>query len=1473
MKHFKLLRYALTLGLLCCVTCIAQAIDIDAPGVIYRIVSQSNGQAVTNGNNSAHDTYLSTAAIDLQSEGQDWMIVPVMADEGIYAFYNPHCDMGIDMAPTATLKHRVLQWDAKFTDSNQQFLIKKVDTDVFQFLNSTGDRAMTLRSDGSIYMDQDLTAEATHFTLQATTNTVNMPIKGYTYLLRNKSNGQVLSNGESRASAAVLCTEDYKEGAYGQHWQYRTVEYKKNNQTLYASVLYNAKYAYAIDAGLNGNKVPLQYGLDGSNSNQQVSFVAVDGQEGVYRIAYTHNGTTYYLSANSKGDTYMVPDADDETTYFTLEYTDAYVPVLNDWENQKIFAVNKEEGHATYMPYANTTALRADAARYAKPWLDPQSDRWMSLNGMWKINFVKDPAQRPGETDFYGNDVDVSAWNDIEVPSCVEMKGYGDPWYVNVDYPFEDNPPYISMKSGLYNSVSSLRRNFTLPTGWQNNRVFLHFDGIYSGAYVWVNGQKVGYTQGANNDAEFDVTPYVHEGENNLSVQVFRFTDGSYLEGQDMWHMSGIHRDVYLFATPKTYLRDHYITATLDAANQYTSGTMNVALTMNNRDGGVVEKQVRVRLLSPQGTQLAEQTAKFNFTEGADAEQTKNLSFEGLTNLQLWTAETPNLYTVELAQLDANGQEEEAFATKYGFRHIEIPSDDHRVYINGKQVYFKGANTQDTHPTRGRAIDVETMLKDVTLMKQANINTVRTSHYPRQAKMYAMFDYYGLYAMDEADLECHKNWGDHGTGYQSGTSTGISADQTWRAAYLDRARRMVMRDRNFPSVIFWSLGNESGYGANLEAEYSLVKSLDNRIVHYEGATNAGKATATDLWSIMYPYLEGNTKSVRNDANSNWAQQPYFMCEYDHAMGNSVGNLQEYWNVIESSKYGIGGCIWDWVDQSIVAPADIENGTLTQNGFNKYVTGYDYPAAPHQGNFVNNGIISADRTWSAKLDEVKKVYQYVKFNKFDAATRTLTLTNAYDFTSLKDKTLSYNVTADGKVIYKGSQSLTDIQPGSEAKVTIPYDLSAADEDLTGKEVLLNLSVLEPNATAYAEANYPVAAAQFTIQQRGNLPTIAAVAADEALTLTRSGNITTVSNDKVTMSFNTSTGLLTTWKQNGIDIVKNNVAPDYENYRWIENDAPYGNDPNYNSGNGISKRTATVSLSSDHAKATATVRGTGSWVNYVFTYTIYKNGTVDLKTQFTPQQKSTDYRYAIRRLGLQMQLPGEFKNVSYYACGPLENYTDRCTGSFLGRYTSTVWDMNEYYLRPQSMGNRQDLRSLTLADNHGNKINVETDGQVAFSTLYWSDQQLKEKYHNWELALPDNDEDRTIYAHFDYAQRGVGSGSCGPDVLSSYAVPTSGTYGYTLRFTTSNSILEGINKTTTSSVDDWKISHDATTLNIRGNIAAGTIVRLYNVGGMLLDEVKATANAQCLTLSLSALPTGSYLVEVNNKNEHRVHKILK
>ena len=1460
MKQFGLLRRALIVVLLGMVASFSQAVNINDPGIIYRIVCQSNGQAVTNGNQSAHNTYLTTDAIDLSAEGQDWMIVPVSPPDSIYAFYNPHYDMGFDMAPAAQQAWRLLQWDPKFTSSNQQFVIKQVSEGVFQFLNVAGNRAMTLRADGTIYMDEDLDAANSHFTLQATTNKVDKIIKGYTYLLRSKNTGWVLSNLESRKSAALLFTEPYKEGSYGQHWEYRTVEYSKNGSTGYSTVLFNAKYNFAIDAGLNGKKLPLQYALDGSNYNQQVTFEAVEGQQGVYRISYKYNGTVYYLSADSKGDTRMIQDANDETTYFTVEYTDPYVPVLSDWENQRVFAVNKEEGHAAYIPYANTEALRADKARYDKPWLDPASDRWMTLNGTWKINFVKDPSLRPGEDDFYGNDVNVSSWDNIDVPSCVEMKGYGDPWYVNVDYPFEDNPPYITMKGNLYNSVSSLRRNFTLPANWAGDRVFLHFDGIYSGAYVWINGKKVGYTQGANNDAEFDVTAYVHEGENNLSVQVFRFTDGSYLEGQDMWHMSGIHRDVYLFATPKTYIRDHYITSMLDAADGYKSGSMTVALTMNNRDAEAANKDVCVRLISPEGQQVGQQNTHFAFKKG-EKELTQYVTFEGLTNLQLWNAEQPNLYTVEVAQTDAKGSEEEAFATKYGFRYVEIPNDDHRVYVNGKQVYFKGVNTQDTHPTRGRAIDVETMLKDITLMKQANVNTVRTSHYPRQAKMNAMFDYYGLYVMDEADIECHKNWQD---------GAAISSDASWQPAYLDRARRMVLRDRNNPSVVFWSLGNESGYGTNHDAAFALMKTLDNRIVHYEGATNAGRATATEMWSRMYPSLD----EVKAQANGNWAEQPFFMCEYDHAMGNSLGNLQEYWDILEGSKYGIGGCVWDWVDQSIVASVDIMSGNLMQNGFHKYRTGYDYPDAPHQGNFVNNGIINADRSWSAKLDELKKVYQYVSFDQCQTTggnTAEITLTNKYDFTSLGALRLAYQVVVDGKVANEGNVALDDLKPGETGSVTVP---TAYDEaEAKGKEVLLNLSVVHPAATAYAPAGYAVATAQYVLQDRDKLAAVDLKGSSaEPLSVTKSNGVTTISNSKVEIAFNTNSGKLTKWSQNGISIVKDGATPEYENYRWIENDAPYGSDPWYDQGNGISSHKVAISRVDGGNKVTATVTGTGSWVNYTFTYTIYKNGVVDLKTQFTPQVTATDLYGAVRRLGMQLEMPGEFSQVNYYARGPLENYTDRCTGSNLGRYATTVFDMNEYYLRPQTMGNRQDLRELTLSDGQGNEINIQTEGQVAFSTLYWSDQTLKSYMHNWELPVAADAADRTIYAHFDYVQRGIGSGSCGPGVISKYVVPTSGTYGYTLRFTTSNPVIQGINKTM-SDVETMKVSHNSKAVTVSGDIAAGTSARLYNAGGVLLHQVKASGNTQRLQLPLAGLPDGSYFVQVSSKGNQCVHKILK
>lgn len=1276
------------------------------------------------------------------------------------------------------------------------------------------------------------------------------PEANKTYFIVNKQTGCVLSNGNSTNTDSPIYCLTREENNYGQRW---TMELVSDN--VYA--FRNELSRMGIDAALNGisaGKTPLQYTFDKTNTNQQCHLMSVDGEEGVFQLAYLYKGQTYYMSLSEETfytKTVMTTDQTDQHTYFTFEETQpAPEPVKNDWENEEVFAVGKEPGHATYMPYESTEALRADAERYAKPWLDPVSQRVMSLNGVWKLKWVQSVENRPGEEDFYGDKVDASQWDTISVPSCLEMKGYGDPLYINVEYAFQDNPPYIRMKNGLYNSVGSYRRDFTLPAGWKGERIFLHFDGIYGGAYIWVNGQKVGYTEGSNNDAEFDVTEYVREGVNNLSVQVIRWTDGSYLEGQDIFHMSGIFRDVYLMATPQTYLRDHYITSRLSPVGKYQTGTMTVQLAMCNKTQQAAKKQVRVRLYSPAGELVGEKTADFAFSaDDKEVEKTAKLTFDNLTNLMPWTAETPNLYTVELAQLDANGNEEEAFATKYGFRTIEIKNS--QVYINGQRVFFKGVNTQDTHPVHGRSIDVPTMLRDIKMMKQANVNTVRTSHYPRQAKMNAMFDHYGLYVMDEADVECHYNWTHSGRG-------GITFQDSWKAQYVDRTERMVLRDRNHPSITFWSLGNESNNGSNFVATYQATRNLDPRPIHYEGCTNAGQNNTTDIWSKMYPSL----KEATDAANNNWAQQPYFMCEYAHAMGNAMGNFQEYWDIIESSRYGIGGCVWDWVDQAIYSADDIKAGNYEANGFYKFRTGYDWPQAPHQGNFVNNGIIGADRGWSAKLTEVKKVYQYVKFSDFNAKKATVKITNAYAFTNLKDYVLAANVLVNGKSVETSQQPLAAILPGKSSVVALTlkggYDADA--------EVLVNLEVLRPEATDYADALYPVAAEQFTIQERQKtLPAVQVADNELKLISATQGTSRIVKNANFLIQFSND-GIIEKWQMKGIDVVKANGGPDYENYRWIENDAPYGGDPAYSADNGINSRSAQLKMATDRKSATMTVRATGRNCSYLFTYTIYANGIVDLKADYTANISN------LRRIGMQMLMPGELSNVKYYARGPWANYIDRHTGSFLGEYTTTVADMNEYYLRPQTMGNRQDLRSLEMTNPEtGNGIRVDAEGEVAFSTLYWSDVQLKAKSHNWELSVPQRPADRTIYAHFDYRQLGLGNGSCGPGTTDAYKLPSSGTYSYKLRFSPVSAVpssIAGVNTT-----DNLRIRTTATAVTVEGPLEAGTSLVVYDLGGSALLRHAVSGNAQSVTLQIADLPHGAYLLQVATPNGQRTHKFVK
>ena len=1400
---------------------------------VYRLVNVATGKAVTNGNVAAHNTYLSVAEVDNNSLGQEWTFVSLSSKASVFALYNENYGQAIDMALSSSTPGKLLQWEATCT-GNQSFFVNVVDASagIVQLLcNSDQSQVLKVQSDGSLLLENGASGEYTHFRLQyVKQNNVNyLPVIDRYFIIREQSSGYALNTRGNNANNARVYLDEYNaESKANFVWQLRRTEANAEYCQFYGPY-----FGKAIDVALSGVKYPLLWDPSYSNENQQLRFIPEEGKKGVYRIQVKTSGSWHSLKAD--GRNLSMVSGYGSGSLFTLEAVEADdVPMANVWEDETFFGENKEDGRATYMPYASVAKMKADA-RYEQPWLDPENAEFLSLNGMWNINWVETIAQRPGKDAFWGDDADVSAWNKIKVPSCLEMEGYGDPLYINVEYPFKNNPPLIEMKEGLLNSVASYRRDFELPANWDDKRVFLHFDGIYGAAFIWMNGKYVGYTQSGNNDAEFDVTDHLREGKNNVCVQVIRWSDASYLEGQDMWHMSGIHRDVFLFAAPKTFVRDHYITSNLSAADGYKAGSMNVAVEMDNRDGVAVEKNVEVSLLAPDGSLVAKKNVLFGFAAG-ETVKNANLFFENLSGLQLWSAETPVLYTVEVVQKDAAGNEEFVFSTKYGFRHIEIK--DGLVYVNGEKILFKGANLQDTHPVTGRSVDIATMLKDVKMMKQANMNTVRTSHYPRQAKMNAMFDYYGLYCMDEADLECHKSWED---GKEKG---GITNEDSWKAQYIDRTVRMVYRDRNFPSIIFWSLGNESGGGKNFNHTYAAVRALDPRPIHYEGASRAGTAP-TDIWSEMYPTL----KDVDNHANSNSRQQPYFMCEYAHAMGNAVGNLQEYWDMVESSRYGIGGCIWDWADQSIYDADDIKNGNFEVDGMNKYRSGFDYPG-PHQGNFVNNGLVTGDRAWSPELTNVKYVYQYIKFLSFDAAAKQLKIRNNYDFISLDGFYLRYAVLADGVEVENGVVEMPALAPNADGIVTLPYSAKAAD----GIELLLNVEICYAQAQDWVDADYVIAAEQYTLAERSAAPM--ALDGNEEISLVKTANGYKVSSSVMEMTFS-SNGTMNSWVVGGNDIIVQ--GPEYDNYRWVENDKPTESLGEYNAKNGIQSKSATFTLSADKKSVNVVINASGWFCKYVFEYTITADGSLLVDAAYNVVPKDA------RRIGMLLVFPAEFEQVEYYAYGPFENYVDRRGGSTLGRYYTTVSDMFEPYPKPQSMGNREGLRDMMLFNpEKGYGVKVQTRGDVAFSVLHYSDEALKRANHTWELQKGN------VYAHFDCAQKGIGNGSCGNVVtLDKYLIPQGGEYSCSLLFTPVSDIESSIADVVENRV---RFNLAGGKLVCTGNFEASTTLSLYNMGGVKVAFTSVPDGCDNAVIDVEQLPRGSYIVAVKGGNGTMVYKVV-
>lgn len=1004
----------------------------------------------------------------------------------------------------------------------------------------------------------------------------------------------------------------------------------------------------------------------------------------------------------------------------------------NYWENETIFAENKEGGVATYMPYPNSNAMHADKNYYSTPWTEPKNSNYLTLNGTWKFNLVPEPSLRP--LDFYKNEFDTSNWDSIPVPSNWEMHGYDHPIYANVEFPHANTPPFINARKGYNdngknygtNPVGSYIRKFNLPENWKDNRTFIHFGGIYSAAFVWLNGHYVGYTQGANNVSEFDLTKYLQPGENTLAVQVFRWSDGSYLECQDMFRMSGIFRNVYLYNVPKASVRDHVLTSSF--SSDLKNAKLNVKLDIDNRDKIKGNKDFKISLISPEGKLISAANATVNLAN------LKPISVNlDVPNVTLWSAETPNLYTVEIAQINPSSKEEEmAFSTKYGFRDIQIKNS--LLYINGKRVMLKGVNRHDSDPTVGRAVTTDNMLRDVILMKQNNINTIRTSHYPNNARMYAMFDHFGLYSVDEADLEDHAN--------QS-----ISDMPSWIPAFVDRIDRMVLRDRNHPSVIMWSLGNEAGNGDNFEACYNAAKKLDSRPVHYEGTRDDkpyGGSRFSDFYSKMYPGMKWMAENTSN------LDKPMFLCEYAHAMGNAIGNLSEYWDAMEASNATIGGCIWDWVDQAIYDPQELKKG------IKRLHTGYDYPG-PHQGNFCSNGIIPATREESPKLAEVKAAHQFIKFalKSVSANQAQITLRNTYAFLPLSEFNLSYQILENGYKIKAGEIALPNVAPGDSTIVNIPL------EGLASKgETILNLNINYNKNQNFAQAGHSVAHKQFIITERK--PLAAIDGKNKGLkTFDKNGHIHIIGNN-IFASFNKTTGQMTDLSLKGLKIIADSLGFIYDNHRWIENDRFT------KTSNGLDSIGTTVVIKNKNNITVSTNRN-GSICDSKIDYIFYPEGILDIKATFTP------HNGALRRAGLVAAINPALSTVDYYSYGPMENYVDRKDGALIGRYSTTVDKMPTQYVKPQSTGGREGLREMILTDKNGDGIKIETEGTVSFSILPYTDEDLMNTMHMWELKnRPYN------VLHLDAWTRGVGNASCGADVdtLPQYRVPEN-QQSYTLR----------------------------------------------------------------------------------------------
>jgi beta-galactosidase len=1007
--------------------------------------------------------------------------------------------------------------------------------------------------------------------------------------------------------------------------------------------------------------------------------------------------------------------------------------VARDWEDPQVIGRNKEAAHATFIPYADAQQSMT-GQRESSPW-------FQLLNGDWKFKWVASPDRRP--TRFHEPDFDAATWKTIPVPSNWQMHGYGTPIYSNVTYPFKKDPPRVMgdvpdhwTKSRLPNPVGSYRRSFTVPDAWRGRPVILHFAGVKSAMVVWVNGHEIGYSQGSMTPAEFNITEYLQPGKNMLAVAVYRWSDGSYLEDQDFWRLSGIYRDVFLVSPGNVHVRDFFVRTALD--DSYRTALLRIDASVFNHDATQPGGSIEGELIDKAGRVVLNAQDLHAELGNLNSRANHSVSMQAIiASPRLWSPETPTLYRLILTHKDPAGRVIEVVSSRVGFREVQVRGN--QLLVNGRSVVLRGVNRHEHDPDHGRAVPRATMIRDIELMKQFNVNTVRTAHYPNQPQWYDLCDEYGLFVIDEANVESH------GMGYGAES---LGHDPTWEKAHVDRQVSMVHRDKNHPSIIMWSMGNEAGPGRNFKACRDAIQAIDQtRPIHYE--RDNAKA---DIDSVMYPSVEWLDR-----VGAKTVLKPFLMCEYAHAMGNAVGNLAEYWEVIERHPRLIGGCIWDWVDQGL--------RTRTPDGQEYFAYGGDFGDHPNDGSFCINGMVFPDRTVPPKMWEMKQVYQPIDVSLQDGASGRIRVRSKYTFIRTSHLEGRWQLRAEGRVVQHGVLPALAISPGKSRELTIPLPSTVAPVG----ERHLRVSFHLKRATPWAEAGHTVAWRQLTLPG-DPLRDAVKLEAMASLAVANEGRQLVVSGNGFEMAFDKEHGTMSRWRHGAIDVLQADASeppgPTLNVYRAPVNNDKYCRDSWQRAGLDRLRAEVTGFRVDDSAPSTVGVEidvvyhGQGTCrFETQSRFTVLGDGTVHVSLRIDPQSAPA----VLPRVGVRMLLPLALRQIEWFGRGPHENYPDRKRSADLGVYRSDVADLLVPYVDTQETGNREEVRWVRLSSPTGAGLRVWAESPFSMTALHHTSQELASAGHPYELAAPS----RTVLA-LDAAQHGLGGASCGPPPMKKYVL---------------------------------------------------------------------------------------------------------